>query len=119
MKKIFTVTLLLAALLALAGCGSSKSNQTMNKSAEGTTESAYEDAVEIIPVEVASSEYVELGEYKGLTVDVEKNKVTDADVQEEIDNYLEGYADYETINDRDIVAEGDYVNVDYYYQMIY
>jgi trigger factor len=112
MKKLFTVTLLLVGLLALAGCGSSK-NKSSNKSAEGTTENPYEDVVAITPVQVDAAEYVELGDYKGLTIEVEKNKVTDADVQEEIDNYLEGYADYETINDRDTVAEGDYVNVDY------
>jgi trigger factor len=112
MKKLLTFTLLLAGLIALAGCGSSKNNNT-KKSAEATTENAYEDVVNITPVEVNASEYVELGDYKGLTVDVEKTKVTDEDVEEEINNYLEGYADYETINDRDTVQEGDYVNVDY------
>jgi trigger factor len=112
MKKLLTVTLLLAGLLALAGCGSSKTNKS-NKSAEATTESAYDEAVAITPVEVTANEYVELGDYKGLTIDVEKNEVTDADVEEEINNYLEGYADYETISDRDTVKEGDYVNVDY------
>jgi trigger factor len=112
MKKLLTVTLLLAGLLALAGCGSSKNNKS-NKSAEATTEGAYEDTVAITPVELTASEYVELGDYKGLTVDVEKSEVTDADVEEEINNYLEGYADYETISDRDTVKEGDYVNVDY------
>ena len=112
MKKLFTVTLLLAGLLVLAGCGTSKSKST-TKSAEATTENPNETVAEITPVEVTATEYVELGDYKGLTVDVEKNKVTDADVEEEINNYLEGYAEYETISDRDTVAEGDYVNVDY------
>lgn len=111
MKKFMTVTLFLAAMCAFTGCGSSR-----NQSAESTTAaelSTEEEALQVTPVEMEASEYVELGDYKNLTVTVEKREISDEDVEEEINNFIEGYVDYEEVADRDTVQEGDYVNVDY------
>jgi trigger factor len=108
MKKFIAVALFLAAIVALAGCATSKNKKT----AEGTTEDVSEEQV-IIPVELESSEYVKLGDYKGLTVNVEKRKITDEDVDESIQDTLEAYAEPKEIKDRDIVEKGDFVNIDY------
>lgn len=109
MKKFMTVALFFAAMFVFAACGSSKDK----KSAEATTEEIISEDSKIKPVEMNASEYVELGNYKNLSVDVEKTKVTDADVEEEINNYLEGYAEYQEISDRDTVQKGDYININY------
>lgn len=58
------------------------------------------------------SQYVTLGDYKGLTVDRVVYTVTEEDVQNEIDNLLYSYSDTEEVTDRG-VEEGDIVNIDY------
>lgn len=108
MKKFIAVALFIAAIAALTACGSSKGDK---KSAEATTEAYVEE--EVTPVDLKSSEYVDLGDYKGLTVEVEKVKVTDKDVDDEINALLEGYVDYKPIDGRDVVEKGDYVNISY------
>lgn len=107
MKKFLTVTLCVATLCALAGCGSSKS------ASEATTATEADSAADIVYVEMDASEYVELGDYKNLTVTVDQVEVTDEDVQEYMDMMAEDYAEYKEITDRDTVKDGDYVNIDY------
>ena len=110
MKKFITIALFAATICMLAACGSSNGNKT----SEATTETDLKgDAAQIKPVEMNASEYVELGEYKGLSVDVEKPVVTDAQVEDEINTFIQGYTRYETISDRDTVQQGDCVNIDY------
>lgn len=110
MKKFIVAALFLAALVALAGCNTAqKQKKTTEKSAEGTTE----ETKDITPVDLEASEYVKLGDYKDITVDVEKRKITDEDVEETIEDSLEAYAEPKEIKDRDTVEKGDYVNLDY------
>lgn len=108
MKKFLTVTLCVAALCTMAGCGSSKSASEATTAAESgnTTE-------EIAYVDMDAKEYIELGEYKNLTVTVDQVEVTDEDVQDSLDTLAQDYAEYEEITDRDTVQDGDYVNIDY------
>jgi len=107
MKKFMTAAVLMAAMCIFAGCATSK-----DKPAEATTEDIYAQE-EITPVEMTASEFVELGKYKGLSITVEKTEVTEADVEEEIESYLQGYVDYKEVKDRDTVKEGDYLSIDY------
>lgn len=109
MKRFITITLLAAAICVLSACGASGNKD----SAEATTEDIYSQEAEIIPVKMTASEYVELGNYKGISIDVEKSEVPEAAVEEEINNYLAGYAKYDPVEGRDTVQEGDYVNIDY------
>jgi trigger factor len=94
MKKIISFLLLAVLLVSLASCGGAK------------------------PLDLAKtdlSEYVTLGDYLGITVEVEAPKeVTDEDVQAVVDELLEKNAvnNTEEITDRP-VAEGDTVNIDY------
>ncbi len=59
----------------------------------------------------SAKEYVKLGDYKGLEVDLTVTTVTDEDVEEEIQSQLEQNSTYEEITDRTTVAEGDMVNI--------
>jgi len=109
MKKFIAAALFLAAIIALGGCNTSKN--TKEKPAEATTEEIQE--ADVTPVELESAEYVKLGDYKGITVDVEKRKITDKDVDQSIEDTLSGYAENKEIKDRDVVKKGDFVNIDY------
>ncbi len=110
MKKFIAVLFVISMAGVLAACGSTKKKEP----AEATTEDPLLGGqMEIHPVELDAAEYVELGKYKGLTVDVEKREITDEDVEEEIQNYLHGYAQYKEIKGRDTVQEGDFVNMNY------
>lgn len=105
MRKFISVTVLAVALCMLGGCGSSK-----DKAAEATTEGA---ATEVVPVEMNAADYVELGEYKGLTIEGASTKVTDEEVEEEVQYLAEDYTEYKEVKNRDKVKDGDYVNIDY------
>ena len=110
MKKIITITALMAAVCMLGGCGSSK-----DKAQEATTQAQVQEetAGTYEPVEMDASEYVKLGEYKGLTVETEVVEVTDEDVDEELSFLQQQYAEYKEITDRKDVQEGDYINISY------
>jgi trigger factor len=110
MKKFVAAALFLAAIIALGGCNTSKSTKE-KQPAEATTEDMAE--ADVIPVEVESAEYVKLGDYKGITVEVDKRKIEDKDVDQSIEDTLSGYAETKEIKGRDVVEKGDFVNIDY------
>lgn len=105
MKKFISIAAVLTAVCMLGGCGSSG-----DKAAEATTEST---ASQIVPIEIDAGKYVELGEYKGLTIEGASTEVTDEDVEEQVQYLAEDYAEYQAITDRDTVKDEDYVNIDY------
>lgn len=51
--------------------------------------------------------------YKGLKVEFKDAKVDDATVEDHLKRLREAYATYETAKEGDVVADGDYVEVDY------
>ncbi len=104
MKKYVSAVIFGAALLALGGCGNSNSDAP-----EATTESSGETA----QIQIDASEYMELGEYKGLTVESTPVEVTDEEVEEQVQLLAEDYAEYQEITDRETAQEDDYVNIDY------
>lgn len=105
MKKFISIAAVLTAVCMLGGCGSSG-----DKAAEATTEST---ASQIVPIEIDAEKYVELGEYKGLTIEGASTEVTDEEVEEQVQSLAEDYVEYEKITDRDTVQDEDYVNIDY------
>lgn len=107
MRKYVSAVIFGAALLALGGCGNSN-----NDAPEATTEASGETA-QIQDIDIDASEYMELGEYKGLTVESTPVEVTDEEVEEQVQLLAEDYAEYQEITDRDTVQEDDYVNIDY------
>lgn len=107
-KKIFIATAVLASICMLGGCATSKSGK---KAAEATTEAAQQ--AKATPVQLNASEYVKLGQYKGLTIKGASTKVTDQDVEDQVNELAQDNATYEEIKDRKTVQKDDYLNVDY------
>ena len=89
-KKTIAGLLCGVALLVLASCGSSMS---------------YED--------YDLSEYLKVGEYKGLTVAPYSISVTDDEVQEQIQSNLKAAAKDTKLDKNTAIADGDTVNIDY------
>lgn len=64
-------------------------------------------------------DYVVLGDYSNLTAEVELQTVSEEDIEtqikNELDYYVESYglASYEPVEGRDVVENGDMVNIDY------
>lgn len=100
----------LAAAVMLAGCESKNQDKADNAqnadagNAAGSSEN---------PLDFKVSDYVKLGDYKDLEVTYPSVlEVTDEDVQQYIQDELEGNTEYEEVKDR--TAEvGDVVNIDY------
>ena len=87
--------------------------ETVEEAAEETTEETAEDTLVERPTYVAS-EYVELGEYKGLPVEVTIDEVTDEEVEARFElnvgNFGTAIMDVLT---EGTVQEGDIANIDY------
>lgn len=118
MKK---VTLLLAtALLAFSvtACGendeatSSASTASTGSESASSGESASNGDAKYLS-ELKATDYVTLGDYKGITIDTEKIDVTDDEIQEYIDYILNSKAETKQITDRDVVEKNDIANIDY------
>lgn len=122
-KKIISLALagmLTFSALTLSSC-SSKENGSDSETTDTDTSSALTvtpipDGVDINYVMDYMNEdldaYVALGEYKGLSVEVESYDVTDEYVDTKVGELLESMAETEKVTDRK-TAEGDTVNVDY------
>ncbi len=54
-----------------------------------------------------------LGEYTGISIQKPMLEVTEEEIQEEIKAFVELYSDMIPVTDRNIVKEGDFVNIDY------
>jgi trigger factor len=128
MKKKLLFLVLSVSIVVLAwGCGKkdvadesdSAAEVTVTEApadtdAEGTEDTGAEAPAAEAPVKEAYevSDYITLGEYKGLPVTYTKLEVTDADIDKAIKAELEGNAKDEEVTDR-AVQNGDIVNIDY------
>lgn len=119
-KKILAVMMMLILTGTLAACGkdAGKTENQQDVGAEETTEeaSATDEAAtgELAYLKDFNAEdYVTLGEYKGVSVNLTEPVITD--------EYLEGYIEYllqnspvsTPVTDRTIVETGDTANIDY------
>ena len=127
MKKNLSVLLVVAmAVTSLTACGS-KSEEAASDAASGgsSTEAAATagsndiaslqnlDKLEVKALdEINPLDYITLGEYKGLTVEVAPASVTDEDVDNYIKNLIESNPAKTEITDRPI-QKGDIANIDY------
>jgi trigger factor len=116
-KKGCAVVVALALSMSfMTGCGSeSKSGSLSSDTATSTdaadsTEEAEEQTIEEYIAENAPK--VELGQYIGVEYEDTKEEVTDDEVQEEIDSFVDGLATYEEDTESE-AAEGDTVNIDF------
>lgn len=124
--KFFCVLLSLVLLLIpLSGCGNSD-NGSSTLSSE-TSSQASSEAVQIDDTDftysgaigdngfwngVTALDYVELFDYKAITVPADTHVITDEAVQAQIDSMLASYATSAQVTDRAVV-DGDTVNIDY------
>ena len=127
MKKNLSVLLVVVmALSALTACGSKAKEEATAPAAEGsaveaaTAESSNDiaslqnlDKLEVKTLdEINPLDFITLGEYKGVTVEVAKTSVTDEDVDNYIKNLIESNPAKTEITDRPI-QNGDVANIDY------
>lgn len=101
----------LAAAVMLAGCESNNQDKNQDNEQNAAADNAAGSSEEALNFKV--TDYVKLGDYKGLEVTYPAVlEVTDEDVQQYIQDELEGNTEYEEVKDR--AAEvGDVVNIDY------
>ena len=104
LAMLMTVCVAATAVIGFTGCEKEEEKET----ASGIV--AMADIEAAIYKDIESS--VELGEYKGIAVEVEKVVVSDEEVQEYIDSDLEYYGEVEQITEG-TVADGDTLNIDY------
>lgn len=101
----------LAMAMLISGCGNKKEETTEpTTTALAETTAAAEESQE--PVADGLSKIVNLGEYKGLSVEKADTAVTDEEVQQQLDSIVANNPEQTEITDRPI-QEGDVVNFDY------
>ena len=123
-KKTALTAVTVIAMTGLAACGgeADKTEETSTETAaqqvivedggesELSDETEAEDYEKIEVADYDPDEYVTLGEYKGLELELVKSEVTDDDVEEEIDSFLEEYAEEA---DKEAAEAGDYLIISY------
>ena len=103
-KSYILAIAVMASAMLLAGCGNKDQG---NGSGDGEGENSEE------ALDFDASEYVKLGDYKGLEVTYPSvPPVTDEEVRENIQYELEENTEYKEIKDR-AAEEGDIANIDY------
>lgn len=108
MRKFMSVIVLSTVLFALGGCGNSG-----DSASEATTQTTEGETAQYETINIDADEYMELGEYKGLTVESAVVEVTDEEVEEQVELLAQDYCEYKEITDRDTIKKKDYVNMDY------
>lgn len=85
-QKMGAIILMGTMVLGMTGCGNSKAN--------------------------AYNKYVTLGDYKGIEYTKDVQEVTDDDVEQQLNSFVEGLAENEEVKDRAVENE-DIVNIDF------
>lgn len=129
-KRLIAAMLCLSMAVAIGACGSnntgsdSKGSSSDAESSSNEGSSGTDDETEMpeapnysrgltdegFIADVTASDYVKLGEYKGLTLDKEKTTVTDEMFQEHINELLEEYGEEVDVTDR-AIEDDDIVNI--------
>ena len=114
MKKRIIITMLAVSMvLSMTGCGGTKEE---SKDSEASTEadSTSDSASDEIAYEYNPSDYVTLGEYKGIDVEISGDYATDDDAfYAYVDKELASGSGYEKDPDATEVKEDSIVNLDY------
>ena len=134
MKKNYRIIAALAAsMIMMTACGKEADPEVTTETAtEASTEAAAEDgqaaadaaqdaaagSIDVSGLEAGSlndfdiDSLVKLGDYKGLTVDIEKTAVTDEDVENSLKSAYSQNPNMKEVTDR-AVENGDTVNIDF------
>ena len=125
MKKLLSLSIVLALCASLmAGCsGAASSSSSSSASSTASSDSTSSDLPEVdfsagltadgLLEGVTALDYVTLPEdYDHISLPADVTTATDEDIQARIDSLLAGFASYEQLTDVE-VKEGDTVNIDY------
>ncbi|MDF2511318.1 MAG: trigger factor [Herbinix sp.] len=116
-KKSLLIIMGLSIMLLASGCGkksvsddvdTTEATPTVTGAAEETASTPNLPDIE----DYVASDYITLGQYKGVEVTVTKLNVTDEDVDAKVQEDLQANATQEEVKDR-AVQKGDIVNIDY------
>ena len=101
-KKIVAITLTAALALGMAGCSCSSSGTS------GSTTSSAD-------VKYSALDYVELGQYEGVTVEIDKARfeVSDSNIDSKMRELCSSGSSFEADPNQDVVTVNSIVNVDY------
>lgn len=106
-KKIVAVLLCLTLAFSVTGCGKDKKSESVENTE--STEVVSSAAIDFDPLD-----YVELGDYMGLSVALTDDySVSDDDVKTFIENSVITNYPYYVDTDKTVVEDGDAVNIDY------
>lgn len=115
-RKIIAFTMAVSIFsMLVAGCGKSdkeaaSENQQVEVEEQQTVDSEMDYGLRMDEMNMA--DYVVLGEYMALNADVNVKEPTQEDIQNQIDEDLEGIAQTEELTEGE-VQQGDTVNIDY------
>lgn len=113
-KRQWLLAFMLILALALAGCGKKEETtgegEPETENAGGTTEAGEEAAEASVP---QKTRLIRLGEYKGVQVPTMDTEPSEKEIEREIQAVLEGYGQLAEVEGRNVVEEGDVVNIDY------
>jgi trigger factor len=116
MKKKLLVLMVAAAMtVSLTACSDKKTASdtvaATTLQSQNTTTAASDSASAGDYVNPQGS--VVLGNYKGVSATKEVPEVTDDEVQEQLDSFVQGLSSYEDVTDHSVVTDTDVVNIDY------
>lgn len=120
-KRALLIALGLSIALVAGGCGKKDTEGLDNTATEDNDSKDSADSTEdnntpdfTLPEkgEYDVSEYIKLGQYKGIEVKVEKLEVTEEDIEEAIQSDLQYFSKTEEVTGRP-VEDGDIVNIDF------
>lgn len=121
-RKLAVLLAAVCAVSMLGGCGSNQTNEKVNDKEntenketkeENETEGNETEEKKAKDMEYNASDYVTLGEYKGMEIKLDSNyEVTEEEVKSSIEKLIASYPAYED-SDKTTVESGDCVNIDY------
>ncbi len=116
-KRVLAALLASACVLAFTACGDNKEQESPKAEDQGAATAA--TMAEAVSTKgMNADEYVTIGEYEGMEIEVPTYSVSQEDIdketQDEFDYYIQtsGASDYQVL-DKDTVEDGDLVNIDY------
>jgi trigger factor len=109
-KRIVALLLCVCIAATMTGCNSSKKGESVNN----TEISSGTEKVSFASMKYDASDYVKVGDYKGLELKVDKDyTVADKDVKDYVDNSIIKNYPYYSDSAKTTVAQGDGANIDY------
>lgn len=115
-KKILAIILSLAMMLLVAACGqngnTTTNGNTVSPSATATAGNTSGSGADVSKGDYVVTDYIKLGQYKGVKVTVEKLEVTEEDIEAAIQSDLYAKSSEVDVTDR-AVQNGDTVNIDF------